>query len=62
MDKKGHLFGVFNTIFCLSTVLGAVVVTFGLSLLKPNFYFILVSSIAFLAFLYGIFFVKDIGS
>ena len=59
---KGHYYGIFNTIFCCSTVLGAIVVTFGLSLFEPNIYFILVSSVAFLAFLYGIFFIKDLNS
>ena len=57
---KGHYFGLFNTIFCISTILGAIVVTFGLTLFATNIYFILVSGVAFLAFLYGIFFIKDI--
>lgn len=57
---KGHYFGLFNTIFCMSTILGSIVVTFGLSLFSYSVYFILVSGVAFLAFLYGIFFIRDI--
>jgi hypothetical protein len=57
---KGYYFGLFNTIFCISTVLGAIVVTFGLTLFAANVYFIIVSGVAFFAFLYGIFFIKDI--
>jgi hypothetical protein len=57
ISEKGYYFGLFNTIFCASTILGAIVVTFGLSLFSYSIYFVLVSSVAFLAFLYGIFFI-----
>lgn len=60
LENKGHYFGIFNTIFCISNVLGALVITFGLSYFSPNIYFILVSSVAFLAFFYGMFFIKDV--
>lgn len=60
IKMKGHYFGLFNTIFCLSSILGSFVVTFGLSLFSYSMYFVLVSAVAFLAFLYGIFFIKDI--
>lgn len=60
MEQKGHYFGLFNTIFCISTVLGAIVVTFGLTLLSTKIYFVLVSGVAFFAFIYGIFFIEDI--
>lgn len=32
ISEKGHYFGLFNSIFCSSTILGAVLVTFGLTL------------------------------
>lgn len=60
VDKKGHYFGLFNTIFCSSTVMGAVIVTFGLTLFEHNTYFVIVSSVALLSFFYGIFFIKDL--
>ena len=60
VPQKGHYFGLFNTIFCLSTILGAIVVTFGLSMFSYNVYFSIVSGVSFLAFIFGILFIKDL--
>lgn len=57
---KGHYFGMFNTIFFFSSIMGALVITFGLSLFSTQIYFSLVSGVALLAFFYGIIFIKDI--
>jgi hypothetical protein len=57
---KGYYYGIFNFIFCISALLGAVIVTFGLSLFSPKIYFVIVSGVAFIAFLYGLFFIKDL--
>lgn len=61
-QMKGHYYGMFNIIFCFSTILGSLVVTFGLSLFSTNMYFLLVSGVAMLSFIYGIFFIKDLSS
>jgi MFS family permease len=60
INMKGHYFGLFNTIFCFSSVLGSIVVTFGLSLFSHSIYFVIVSSVALLAFIYGLLFIKDL--
>jgi hypothetical protein len=60
VKEKGYYFGLFNMIFCVSTILGSIVVTFGLSLFSHFIYFIIVSGVALLAFFYGVFFLKDI--
>ena len=57
---KGKYYGIFNLFFSLSAVVGAIVVTFGLHLFSHSIYFALVGSIALLAFLFGVFFIKDL--
>ena len=49
LPKKGYYYGLFNSIFTISTIIGAIVVTFGLDLLSHQNYFILVRSIALFA-------------
>lgn len=60
INEKGHYYGLFNTIYCFSSILGAVVVTFGLSLFSHNVYFMIVTGVALIAFFFGIIFIKDI--
>jgi len=60
VDMKGHYFGLFNTLFCCSSVLGSIIVTFGLALFESNIYFVIVTGISLLAFVFGIIFIKDI--
>lgn len=60
VERKGYYYGLFNMLFCISTILGAIVVTFGLSFFSHTVYFIIVSGVALLAFFFGSFFIKDI--
>lgn len=41
-------------------MLGALVITFGLSMFDHAVYFAMVAGVAFMAFLYGVFFITDI--
>ena len=59
-NEKGHYFGMFNSIYFFNSVLGGIVVTFGLKIMSHQHYFILVSCIAVLAFVFGAFFIRDI--
>ena len=51
---------MFNSISSLNNVLGGAVVTFALEVMRHQNYFILVTCIAFLAFLFGAFFIRNI--
>ena len=57
---KGYYYGIFNTILCISIMLGAVIVTFGLTLFTSKVYFAIIACLAFMAFLYGLCFIKDL--
>ena len=58
--EVGHYFGMFNSIFFVNSVLGGVVVTFGLKLMSHQNYFILITCIAGLAFLFAALLMKNI--
>ena len=59
-NEKGHYFGVFNSIYFLNCVLGGVVVTFGLEIMTHQNYFILLTCIAVLGFLFAAVFLSNI--
>ena len=52
--RKGHLYGLFNSIYSSSGILGGVVVTVGLDLLSHQMYFALVACISAFAFVIGV--------
>ena len=58
-NRKGHLYGLFNSIYSSSGILGGVVVTVGLDLLSHRMYFVVVACISALAFFIGLTCVKD---
>lgn len=60
VSEKGHYYGLFQTIYCFSSVLGAIVVTFGLSMFSHTVYFMIVTGVAMVAFFFGMIFIKDI--
>ena len=60
IKRKGHFYGLFNTIYSTSTIIGGFVVTFGLHFFSHQNYFLFVTAIALSAFFYSFFFVKDI--
>lgn len=60
IEKKGHYFGLFTTLYSFSLITGSLVVTFGLSLMEEQPYFILVTAIAVLAFVFSAIFMKDV--
>lgn len=59
-NLKGHYYGLFNTIMSLSGIEGSVVITFGLSYFSNNIYFLIVTGVSCLSFLFGLFFIKDV--
>ena len=59
-SEIGHYFGMFNSIFFVNSVLGGVVVTFGLEIMSHQNYFILVTCISGLAFLFAASFIRNI--
>jgi hypothetical protein len=60
INQKGHYYGMFNAIFCCSAIFGAVVATYGMTHFSHQYYFAIVTVVACLAFLFGIFFIIDI--
>ena len=60
LERKGYYYGIFNTIFCSSNIISALVVTFGLKLLSHKNYFILVTGIGLFSFVFAVFFIKNI--
>ena len=57
---KGHYFGIFNMLFSSSSIIGACIVTFGLTLFSHKTYFAIVGGFAVLAFVFGLIFIKNI--
>ena len=62
MDNKGRHYGLFTTLYSMSLITGALVITFGLSLMSERNYFILITGIAVFAFCFSAVFMKDIKS
>ena len=58
--EKGHYYGIFNSIYSINNITGGIVVTFGLQLLSHQNYFLLVTGIALVAFLFGAVAIKNI--
>ena len=52
-SEKGHYYGTFNSIYFLNNIVGGIVVTFGLQLFSHQEYFLLLTGIAVLAFVFG---------
>ena len=59
-SEKGHYFGMFNSIYFFNCVLGGIVITFGLEIMSHQNYFIMVTCIAGLAFLFAVLLIKNI--
>ena len=60
VDEKGHYYGTFNSIYFLNNIAGGIVVTFGLQLFSHQNYFLLLTGIAVLAFLFGAVAIRNI--
>ena len=58
--ERGHYFGMFNSIYFFNSVLGGVVITFGLEIMSHQHYFILLTLIAVAAFFFAALFIKNI--
>ena len=58
-NERGHYFGLFNSIYFFNSVLGGVVVTFGLEIMSHQNYFIFITIIAVVAFLFAALFIKN---
>ena len=58
--RGGSHFGVFNSIMCLSMLIGGLIAAAMLSRLSHTLYFIVTASIAFVGVIYGIFFITDL--
>ena len=57
---KGFYYGIFTSANSTSSLLGAFIITFGLTNLSHPLYFALISGVALAAFIFGFFFVKDL--
>ena len=55
LDKKGEMFGLFNSIFCLSNVAAGLITTFGLGFFNSLVYFIVITCLGILSILYFFF-------
>lgn len=60
VEEKGYYYGLFSVIYTASTILGAIIVLFGLQLFSYTSYFLLISSVAVLSFIYAVLFIKDL--
>ena len=57
---KGKYFGIFNMFLSSSSIVGACVVTFALSLFSHKTYFGIVGGMGVIAFFFGLIFIKEI--
>ena len=60
LGDKGKYYGIFHLFFSSSSVFGGLIVTFPLHKLSHPLYFALISSVSFLAFLFGVVFIEDL--
>ena len=59
-SSKGRFFGIFNGIYCVQSITGAFITTFGLGYFENNVYFVLVTMIAILSAVFCQFFIADL--
>ena len=57
INEKGHYNGLFVGFFSTSALTGGLIVTFGLNALSKKMYFIILSGICIVSFLFAFFFV-----
>jgi len=60
MDKKGEMFGLINSAYCMSNVSAGLIITFGLGFFDAKTYFFITTFLGLLATAYCLFFVKNI--
>ena len=60
IEQKGHYNGLFVGLYSVSAVTGGLVVTFGLHTLTHRTYFIILSGICILAFLFAVLCVSNV--
>lgn len=59
-SSKGRFFGLFNGIYCIQSITGAFITTFGLGYFDNSTYFLLVTIIALFSSVFCQFFIKDL--
>ena len=62
LDKKGEMFGLINSAYCMSNVSAGLIITFGLGFFDARTYFFITTFLGILATAYCFFFVKNISS
>lgn len=60
LDKKGQMFGVFSSLYCLSNVSAGLITTFGLGFFDSQTYFLIITVFGVIAFIFCLFFVREL--
>ena len=60
LHEKGFYYGLFSSLYTISTVLGAIIVTFAFDLLHHRQYFMIVTGVAVFSCIFCFFFVVDV--
>lgn len=60
LKRKGEMFGIFSTVYCLSNVSAGLITTFALGFFNELTYFSIISLLGAISILFCLFFVKNI--